>query len=134
MPDNAGKTAPYPPQTGSQLRMDLQRDGMHDSFMTTTNPLQPAAQAIERPGMVVHLRRPAISAKVIKELLRLGYLQPAKRFKPQVVERAVMRLRADLVRDGVVKGGNSLGDPIAPDADDNRLSTRPSASVPEAST
>lgn len=72
------------------------------------------------------MRRPAISAKVIKELLRLGYLQPAKRFKPHIVERALVRLRADLVRDGVVKGGNSLTDPISSPADDNQ----PSASVP----
>ncbi len=52
--------------------------------------------------MVVRVRRPTISAKVITELLRLGYLQPAKRHKPHIVERALARLRADLVRDGVV--------------------------------
>jgi len=55
-------------------------------------------------GTVVQLRRPAISAKVIKELLALGYLQPAKRYKPHIVERALARLRADLVHDGVVHG------------------------------
>ena len=76
------------------------------------------------------MRRPAISAKVIKELLRLGYLQPAKRFKPHIVERALVRLRADLVRDGVVKGGNSLSDPISATADDSQSSALPSASVP----
>jgi hypothetical protein len=103
---------------------------MHDSFMTSANPLEPAIQAIERAEMVVQLRRPAISTKVIRELLRLGYLQPAKRYKPHVVERALARLRADLVRDGVVKGSNSLADPIAPAADDNQ----PSASGPGAST
>jgi len=102
---------------------------MHDSFMTSANPLEPPIQAIERPETVVHLRRPAISTKIITELLRLGYLQPAKRYKPHVVERALARLRADLVRDGVVKG-NSLADPIAPAADDNQ----PSASCPGAST
>jgi hypothetical protein len=75
------------------------------------------------------LRRPAISAKVIKELLRLGYLQPAKRFKPHIVERALTRLRADLVRDGVVRGGNSLSDPIPSTADDS-APAQPSASVP----
>jgi hypothetical protein len=55
-------------------------------------------------GTVVQLRRPTISAKVIKELLTLGYLQPAKRYKLHIVERALTRLRADLVRDGVVHG------------------------------
>jgi hypothetical protein len=107
-----------------------QGGGMHDSFMTRANPLQPPAQAIERLKTVVQLRRPAISAKVIRELLRLGYLQPAKRYKPHVVERALARLRTDLVRDGVVKGSHSLADPISPAADDNQ----PSASGPGAST
>ena len=103
---------------------------MHDSFMTRANPLEPPTQAIERAKTVVQLRRPAISTKVITELLRLGYLQPAKRYKPHVVERALVRLRADLVRDGVVKGSNLLSDPVAPAADDNQ----PSASGPSAST
>ena len=80
------------------------------------------------------MRRPAISAKVIKQLLRLGYLQPAKRFKPHIVERAVARLRADLVRDGVVKGGISLRDPIPSTTDDNQPAEQPAASVPGAST
>lgn len=103
---------------------------MHDSFMTNANPLEPPTRAIERMKRVVQLRRPAISAKVIKELLRLGYLQPAKRYKPHVVERALARLRADLVRDGVVKGSNSLADPIATTGDDHQPSVpRPSAST-----
>jgi hypothetical protein len=70
---------------------------------------------------------------VIKELLRLGYLQPAKRFKPHIVERALVRLRADLVRDGVVQGGNSLTDPISSKADDAQPSAPRAASVPGAS-
>ena len=103
---------------------------MHDSFMTCANPLEPLIQTIEQPKTVVQLRRPAISTKVIRELLRLGYLQPAKRYKPHVVERALARLRADLVRAGVGKGSNSLTDPIAPAADNNQ----PAASGPGAST
>ena len=77
-------------------------------------------------------RRPTISPKVIKELLRLGYLQPAKRFKPHIVERALVNLRADLVRDGFVKGSSSLNDrmPAVPD-DNQQLSpaTGPNAST-----
>jgi inactivated superfamily I helicase len=69
-------------------------------------------------GTVVRLRRPTISAKVIKELLKLGYLQPAKRHKPHVVERALLRLRADLVRGGVVYGGNTGDRAPATSADD----------------
>jgi hypothetical protein len=77
-------------------------------------------------------RRPTISPKVFKELLRLGYLQPAKRFKPHIVERALVNLRADLVRDGVVKGSSPLNDrmPAVPD-DNQQLSpaTGPNAST-----
>jgi hypothetical protein len=129
-PHSVWKIAPYPSEMGGFSPTDPQGGGMHDSFMTSANPLEPPTQAIERPETVVQLRRPAISTKVIGELLRLDYLQPAKRYKPHVVERALARLRADLVRDGVVKSGNSLGDPISPAADDNQ----PSASGPGAST
>jgi hypothetical protein len=127
---NVGKLRHIHPKWASFSPTDPQGRGMHDSFMTGANPLEPPLQAIERAEMVVQLRRPAISTKVIRELLRLGYLQPAKRYKPHVVERALARLRADLVRDGVVKGSNSLADPIAPAADDNQ----PSVSGPGAST
>jgi hypothetical protein len=71
-------------------------------------------------GTVVHLRRPAISAKVIKELLTLGYLQPAKRYKPHIVERALARLRADLVRDGVVHGSTPPDDRASAASDDSQ--------------
>jgi hypothetical protein len=74
-------------------------------------------------GTVVRLRRPTISAKVIKELLKLGYLQPAKRHKPQVVERALLRLRADLVRGGVVYGGNTGDRAPAASTDDQQPPT-----------
>jgi hypothetical protein len=116
------------PELGGFSPTDRQGGGMHDSFMTSANPLEPPIQAIEHPETVVQLRRPAISTKVITELLRLGYLQPAKRYKPHVVERALARLRGDLVRDGVVKGSNSLSDPIAPAADDNQPSASSAAS------
>ena len=81
-------------------------------------------------GNGVQSRRPTISPKVVKELLRLGYLQPAKRFKPHIVERALARLRADLVRDGVVNGGSPLNDrtPAAPD-DNQQPSAVPSPSA-----
>jgi hypothetical protein len=127
MPDNTGKSRPTLLQRVRVLPIDFVARGLARQFRderesATTGPLRLAN--IEEWWCT--LRRPAISAKVIKELLRLGYLQPAKRFKPHIVERALVRLRADLVRDGVVKGGNSLSDPISSAADDSQ----PSASVP----
>ena len=81
-------------------------------------------------GTVVRLRRPTISAKVIKELLRLGYLQPTKRHKPHIVERALARLRADLVRDGVVRSSHP-GDRAPASEDDQQpiAAPRPIAST-----
>ena len=66
---------------------------------------------------MVRLRRPTISAKVIKDLLSLGYLQPAKRHKPHVVERALARLRADLIREGVVSTSNPAERAVSPPED-----------------
>jgi hypothetical protein len=110
--------------------MDRQRKRHARQFHDVRESARTAHSNDRTAKTVVQLRRPAISTKVIRELLRLGYLQPAKRYKPHVVERALARLRADLVRDGVVKGSNSLADPIAPAADNNQ----PAASGPGAST
>jgi len=48
--------------------------------------------------------RPA-SAEVIANLVKLGYLQPAKRYEANALEAAVARLRHDLGRDGVICEG-----------------------------
>jgi hypothetical protein len=76
-----------------------------DSFMTHSDRLE-RFDSVNSVRCMVRLRRPTISAKVIKDLLSLGYLQPAKRHKPHVVERALARLRTDLIREGVVSSSN----------------------------
>jgi hypothetical protein len=96
-------------------------------FDTSVSALR-FGSSVRHMGMVARLRRPTISAKVIKELLKLGYLQPAKRHKPHVVERALLRLRADLVRGGVVYGGNT-GDRTPPTAADDPQPMAPSRSI-----
>jgi hypothetical protein len=78
----------------------------------------------------MQLRRPAISPKVVKELLRLGYLQPAKRFKPHIVERALARLRADLIRDGVVRSGNPADNRVSAAEDAQHPSAMPGPNTP----
>jgi hypothetical protein len=134
-PDHAGNIAPSSSSNGHCFAQGfsppLRARQFHDEHESATTGAQGDPNAKEWWCI---LPRPAISAKVIKELLRLGYLQPAKRFKPHVVERALIRLRADLVRDGVVTGGNGLTDPMPAVADDNQPSAQPSASVPGAST
>jgi len=102
---------------------------LNDSFMTAPNPIQGLSRRqSRRMGKVTKFRGSAVSAKVIKELVRLGYLQPAKRHKPHLVERAVARLRTELVRDGVVRGGKpSSGQ--APAAADHERQPRPIAGL-----
>ena len=53
-------------------------------------------------GTVIQFRRPVASAEVIGNLVKLGYLHPAKRYEASAVEAAVARLRNDLSRDGVI--------------------------------
>jgi hypothetical protein len=57
-------------------------------------------------GTVIQFRRPVASAEVIANLVKLGYLQPAKRYEANALEAAVARLRHDLSRDGVICGGD----------------------------
>jgi hypothetical protein len=103
-----------------------------DSFMTGANRLETSdSPSVQCMGTVVRLRRPTISAKVVKELLKLGYLQPAKRHKPHVVERALGRLRTDLVREGVVRSSNPGEGAVAGAGDDKQAAAlwRPIAST-----
>jgi hypothetical protein len=55
-------------------------------------------------GGVIRLERPVASSVVIASLVALGYLQQAKRHRASAIERAIDRLRSDLVRDGVIYG------------------------------
>jgi hypothetical protein len=57
-------------------------------------------------GTIVQFRRPVASAEVIANLVKLGYLQPAKRYKANALEAALVRLKHDLSRDGVICEGD----------------------------
>jgi hypothetical protein len=68
---------------------------------------------------VVRFERPVASRKVVASLVTLGYLQQAKRHRPEAIKRAIERLRSDLYRDGVIQaGGLSIikASPLARDA------------------
>jgi hypothetical protein len=62
-------------------------------------------------GGVVRLQRPVASLAVITKLVELGHLQPGARHRATAVERAIDRLRSDLVRHGVVYDGNLSSSP-----------------------
>ena len=57
-------------------------------------------------GVVVRLERRVASLAVITKLVELGYLQPGARHRATAVERAIDRLRSDLIREGVICDSN----------------------------
>ena len=57
-------------------------------------------------GNVNRFGRPVASAVVIAKLLQLGYLKPTKRYKPNVIFKAVECLKADLWHAGVIEAGD----------------------------
>jgi hypothetical protein len=72
-------------------------------------------------GVVVRLERRVASLAVITKLVELGYLQPGARHRATAVERAIDRLRTDLVRQGVVYDSNL---PSSPKDEDQQRSTQ----------
>jgi hypothetical protein len=60
-------------------------------------------------GGAIRFERPIASSAVITKLVELGYLQPGARHRATAVERAIERLRTDLMRDGVISGGDLSG-------------------------
>jgi len=53
-------------------------------------------------GVVVRFERRVASLAVITKLVELGYLQPGARHRVTAVERAIDRLRSNLIRQGVL--------------------------------
>ena len=62
-------------------------------------------------GVVVRFERRVASLAVITKLTELGYLQPGARHRATAVERAIDRLRSDLVRQGVICDSNLSSSP-----------------------
>jgi hypothetical protein len=60
-------------------------------------------------GGVIRFERSIASSAVITSLVKLGYLQPGARHRATAIQRAIERLRTDLMRDGVISGGDLSG-------------------------
>ena len=73
--------------------------------MIDSTEVSPALSEV-RMGTVIQFRRRVASAEVIANLVKLGYLQPAKRYEANALEAAVARLGHDLSRDGVICEGD----------------------------
>ena len=69
-------------------------------------------------GVVVRFERRVASLAVITKLVELGYLQPGARHRATAVERAIDRLRSDLVRQGVICDSNLSSSPKDEDSRD----------------
>jgi hypothetical protein len=57
-------------------------------------------------GAVLPFRHRVASRTVIGELVKLGYLRPAKRYDEGMVKNAMARLRQALQRDGFIGEGD----------------------------
>ena len=57
-------------------------------------------------GNVNRSRRPAASVIVIAKLVQLGYLKPMKRYKSNLILKAVECLKTDLWHAGVLEAGD----------------------------
>jgi hypothetical protein len=72
-------------------------------------------------GVVVRFERRVASLAVITKLVDLGYLQPGARHRATAVERAIDRLRSDLVRQRVICDSNLSSSPKDEDRQGRRL-------------
>jgi hypothetical protein len=55
---------------------------------------------------VVQFARPAASAEVVENLIKLGYLKGRKRRDARAIEEALARLHSDLCRDQTLRNGD----------------------------
>ena len=62
-------------------------------------------------GHIVRFKRSVASRKVIASLVTLGYLQQGERHRATAVERAINRLRNDLIRQRVIGDSNLSSSP-----------------------
>jgi hypothetical protein len=66
-------------------------------------------------GVVVRFERRVATLAVITKLVEFGYLQPGARHRATAVEKAIDRLRSDLVRQGVICDSNLSSSPQSED-------------------
>jgi hypothetical protein len=79
--------------------------GVHETGSTSAGTLGGVAWAALR------FERRVASLAVITKLVELGYLQPGARHRATAVERAIDRLRSDLIRQGVIRDSNLSSSP-----------------------
>ena len=73
--------------------------------MTTTAIMRIEKSVLGR-GNVNRSGRLVASVVVIAKLVQLGYLKPRKRYKPNVILKAVAFLKTDLWHAGVIEAGD----------------------------
>jgi hypothetical protein len=58
-------------------------------------------QALSRGG-TVGSKQPAASSAIIAKLIEFGYLKPGARYRAGAIEKAIGKLRNDLIRGGIL--------------------------------
>jgi hypothetical protein len=64
--------------------------------------MRPPKELPRRSRSAARLGRPIASYAVITKLIELGYLQPKERYRARAVEKALSKLRNDLIRASIV--------------------------------
>lgn len=62
----------------------------------------PPKELPRRSPSAARLERPTASYAVITKLIELGYLRPKERYRVRAVEKALGKLRNDLIRASIV--------------------------------
>jgi hypothetical protein len=78
--------------------LHFQKDSPARGFVIRAGLLLDDIGGCRMGGVVVRFERRVASLAVITKLVELGYLQPGARHRATAVERAIDRLRSDLVR------------------------------------
>ncbi|PWT85119.1 MAG: hypothetical protein C5B58_03580 [Acidobacteria bacterium] len=64
--------------------------------------MHPSKELPRRSRSAARLDRPSASYAVTTKLIELGYLQPKERYRARAIEKALSKLRNDLIRAGIV--------------------------------
>ena len=65
--------------------------------------MRPSKELSRRSRRGTRFKQPTASYAVITNLIELGYLQMKERYRASAVEKAIGRLRNDLIRAGVLR-------------------------------
>jgi hypothetical protein len=76
---------------------------LNSGLSAAQTAMRPSKELSRRSHSAPRFKRPTPSYAVVAQLIELGYLQPRERYRAGAIEKAIGRLRNDLIRAGVVE-------------------------------